>query len=45
VANSKRVAEAMHAYMQSLPMPVMTDYPDAPTVKLVEAAAQAEQVF
>jgi len=26
-------------------MPVMTDYPDAPTVKLVEAAAQAEQVF
>ncbi|MBQ7183939.1 MAG: NAD(P)-dependent oxidoreductase [Clostridia bacterium] len=45
VANSKRVAEAMHAYMQSLPLPVTTDYPDAPVAKTVEAAAQAEQVL
>ena len=43
VANSKRVAEAMHEYMQSLPMPVLTDYPDAPTVETIEASAQAEQ--
>ena len=45
VANSKRVAEAMHEYMQSLPLPVTTDYPDAPVVTSVEAAAQAEQVL
>ena len=45
VANSKRVAEAMHAYMQTLPLPVMTDYPDAPVVRNQEAAAQAEQVI
>ncbi len=43
VANSKRVAEAMHDYMQSLPMPVTTDYPDVPEIETVEAAAQAEQ--
>ena len=29
--------------MQSLPMPVLTDYPDAPVVETVDAAAQAEQ--
>ena len=45
VANGKRVAEAMHAYMQTLPMPVLTDYPDAPSVNEPEAAAQAEQVL
>ena len=45
VANSKRVAEAMHEYMQSLPMPVTTDYPDVPAVETVEAAAQAEQIL
>ena len=45
VATGKRVAEAMHAYMQSLPMPVTTDYPDAPVVKNIDAAAQAEQVI
>ncbi|MBQ4381818.1 MAG: NAD(P)-dependent oxidoreductase [Oscillospiraceae bacterium] len=45
VANGKRVAEAMHEYMQSLPMPVLTDYPDVPTVENAEAAAQAEQVI
>ncbi|MBR3106618.1 MAG: NAD(P)-dependent oxidoreductase [Clostridia bacterium] len=43
VANSKRVAEAMHEYMQNLPLPVTTDYPNAPTVETVDAAAQAEQ--
>ena len=45
VANSKRVAEAMHAYMQSLPLPKVTDYENAPTVELVDASAQAEQVL
>ncbi len=43
VANSKRVAEAMHEYMQSLPLPVTTDYPEAPVVETVDASAQAEQ--
>ena len=45
VANSKRVAEAMHEYMKSLPLPITTDYPNAPTVETVEAAAQAEQTL
>ena len=45
VANGKRVAEAMHEYMQSLPMPVTTDYPDVPVVENIDAAAQAEQVL
>ena len=45
VANSKRVAESMHEYMLSLPMPVLTDYPDAPVVESIEAAAQAEQIL
>ena len=45
VANSKRVAEAMHAYMQTLPLPVTTDYPDVPVAETIEAAAQAEQAF
>ena len=43
VANSKRVAEAMHEYMQSLPLPVLTDYPDVPAVEIVDSPAQAEQ--
>ena len=45
VANSKRVAEAMHEYMQSLPLPVTTDYPDAPVEELVDASAQTEQLL
>ncbi|MCC8074755.1 MAG: NAD(P)-dependent oxidoreductase [Clostridiales bacterium] len=45
VANGKKVAEAMHQYMQSLPMPVLTDYPEAPVVEDISAAAQAEQVL
>ena len=44
VANGKRVAEAMHEYMQTLPMPVYTDYPDIPVAQTIEAAAQAEQL-
>ena len=38
VANGKRVAEAMHAYMQSLPMPEPDQYADVPV-------AQDAQVF
>ena len=45
VANGKRVAEAMHAYMQSLPIPESTAYPDIPVIQPVEAAAQAEQMI
>ena len=45
VANSKRVAEAMHEYMQTLPLPVTTDYPDAPVVEFADASAQAEQLL
>ncbi len=45
VANGKRVAEAMHEYMQSLPMPKTTDYPGIPVVDTIEAAAQAEQII
>ena len=45
VNNGKRVAEAMHEYMQSLPMPVKTEYPDAPVVETIDAAAQAEQLI
>ena len=45
VANSKRVAEAMHAYMQSLPLPVTTDYPNAPIAETAEATVQAEQML
>ncbi len=35
----------MHQYMQSLPMPVLTDYPEAPVVEDISAAAQAEQMI
>ena len=45
VANSKRVAEAMHEYMQTLPLPVTTDYPDVPVAETAEAYAQAEQLL
>ena len=34
VADGKRVAEAMHEYMQSLPPAVETEYPDVPVVEL-----------
>lgn len=45
VVHGKKVAEAMHAYMQTLPLPVMTDYPDIPSVDTIEATAQAEQLL
>lgn len=45
VANGKRVAEAMHQYMQSLPMPETTNYPDVPVAHSMAAAAQAEQTI
>ena len=45
VANGKRVAETMHAYMQTLPLPERTAYPNVPVVSAVEAAAQAEQLL
>ncbi|MDO4483850.1 MAG: NAD(P)-dependent oxidoreductase [Clostridia bacterium] len=45
VANGKRVAEAMHAYMQTLPMPQMTDYPDIPVAEEPTASAHAEVVL
>ena len=45
VANGKKVAEAMHEYMQTLPMPKTTDYPDIPVAQTIAAAAQAEQVI
>lgn len=45
VANSKRVAEAMHEYMQTLPMPVTTDYPDVPVDDTLDASAQTEQII
>ncbi len=43
VATSKRVAEAMHAYMQSLPLPEPSAYADSPAVETISASAQAEQ--
>ncbi len=45
VAAGKRVAEAMHEYMQSLPMPEPSPYADAPKVKTVDASVLSEQVI
>ena len=45
VANGKRVAEAMHEYMTTLPLPVVTDYPNIPVAEFTDAAAQAEQIL
>ena len=45
VATGKRVAEAMHEYMQSLPMPEPSPYADAPTVEPIESSVLAEQVI
>ena len=39
----KRVAGAMHAYMQSLPMPEPSAYADAPVVEPVASSVLAEQ--
>ena len=43
VAAGKRVAEAMHAYMQSLPMPEPSAYADAPIVEPMASSVLAEQ--
>ena len=43
VSNGKRVAEAMHEYMQTLPLPTLTDYPDVPVFDAPAASALAEQ--
>ena len=45
VATGKRVAEAMHAYMQSLPMPEPSPYADAPRVETITASVMSEQVI
>ena len=45
VAAGKRVAEAMHEYMQSLPMPEPSPYADAPKVETVDASVLSEQVI
>ena len=45
VANGKRVAETMHAYMQSLPMPEPSPYVNVPKVDAIEASVLSEQVI
>ena len=45
VATGKQVAEAMHEYMQSLPMPEPSVYANVPVHEEHEASAQAEQVL
>ncbi len=45
VANGKRVAEAMHAYMQTLPLPEQSPYAEAPLVEPVDSSVLAEQVL
>ncbi len=45
VATGKRVAEAMHEYMQSLPMPEPSAYADVPRVEPVDSSVLAEQVI
>ena len=45
VANGKHVAEVMHEYMQSLPMPEPSPYADAPLEGLTVSSALTEQVL
>ncbi len=45
VATGKRVAEAMHAYMQTLPPPEPSPYADVPVVNRETASVLAEQVI
>ena len=45
VANGKRVAETMHAYMQSLPMPDNSVFDSLPLVDRPEPSVLAEQVL
>ena len=43
VANGKRVAETMHAYMQSLPMPEPSPNESAPISETISTSVLAEQ--
>ena len=45
VANGKRVAEAMHAYMQALPMPEPSPYAQSPLSGADATSALVEQVI
>ena len=45
VAAGKTVAEAMHAYMQSLPMPEPSPYANVPKAETIEASVLSEQVI
>ena len=45
VANGKRVAETMHAYMQSLPLPEPSPYAAAPLVEDLSGSALTEQTL
>ena len=45
VANGKRVAETMHAYMQTLPMPEPSAYADVPVVEPLNSSVLAEQII
>ena len=45
VANGKRVAETMHAYMQALPMPQPSAYADVPVVEPLNSSVLAEQII
>ena len=45
VANGKRVAEAMHAYMQSLPMPESSCYAELPLTGQTASSALTEQLL
>jgi glutamate synthase (NADPH/NADH) small chain len=45
VATGKRVAEAMHEYMQSLPLPEPSPYANVPRVKPVSSSVMAEQAI
>jgi glutamate synthase (NADPH/NADH) small chain len=45
VANGKRVAETMHAYMQTLPMPQPSAYADVPVVEPLNSSVLAEQIL
>jgi len=39
------VAEAMHEYMQSLPMPEPSEYANVPKAEVISASVLSEQVL
>ena len=45
VANGKRVAETMHAYMQALPLPEPSVYADVPVVEPLSSSVLTEQIL